>query len=476
MVSETEVGLGKSWFVLWQSAMTTVDSRDAIGILLLYAELVRKDAINHMRVSRVLVAAALVLAISSTAAADPMTSMKLLAPNVGWAESDGDLFWTTDGGAHWDVITARIFDRGFNSATHRFTPPVLDRKFNSVADTFFLDTHRGWVLFCCGASPNPELPYADHQPLFTLAATTDAGTTWSLARVTIPKGADGADMSGDGWRGGLIAFADSRHGWMKLIARQTPQTTWGPFLTTSDGGRTWRSAPVPPSEDLPFTLVTPTEGWQISEPSLDTSEHNDQDVYVTRDGAKSWHEVSLPTPKEILGLPDVLHLPANPAYYLPTFEDSRHGFLPVIYTAQEYGGKSVMVLLETADGGRSWKAARTITKLELPGYGDVNLTGDPQLFAVADSTLLVVSGSNQYTRFTLSKDGPDGRSDVDISKYIAPRDERFASESELSFVTPKQGWMRNRTGLWSTSDGGATWATITPHRPTLLETLSHPPS
>src|SRR5579862_1417936 len=206
-----------------------------------------------MRMSRVLLAAALTLAISTNASADPVKSMKLLAPNVGWAESDSDLFWTTDGGAHWKVITAPIFDRGFNSITHRFTPPILDRKFNSISDTFFLDTHRGWVLFCCGPSPNPDLPHADDQPQFTLAATTDAGTTWSLARVAIPKGADGADMSAAGWHGGVIAFANSLHGWMKLTARETPNSSWGPFLTTSDGGRTWRSAPDPPGDDLPFT-------------------------------------------------------------------------------------------------------------------------------------------------------------------------------------------------------------------------------
>ncbi|WP_425157861.1 hypothetical protein [Candidatus Binatus sp.] len=410
--------------------------------------------------SRVLLAAALILAISTNASADQVTSMKLLAPNVGWAESDGDLFWTTDGGAHWKAITAPIFDRGLNSVTLRFTPPVLDRKFNSISDTFFLDTHRGWVLLCCGPPPDPEFPYAEHQPLFTLAATADAGTTWSTAPVNIPKGAEGADMSAASTHWGLVAFADYLHGWLKLNARETPQSSWGPFLITSDGGRTWRSAPDPPGDDLPFTLVTPAEGWQIGAPSQDNNEHNDQNVYVTRDGAKSWHEVSLPTPKEILGLPDVLHLPANPAYYLPTFEDSRHGFLPVIYTAQEYGGKSAMVLFETADGGRSWKAARTVTNLELPG--NVNLTGDPQLFAVADSTLLVVSGSNHYTHLTLSKDGPDGRIDADISNYMKPRDEGFALESQLSFATPKEGWMRNYAGLWSTTDGGTTWKNINP--------------
>jgi photosystem II stability/assembly factor-like uncharacterized protein len=407
-----------------------------------------------MQLNRGLLIVALTLSMSSNAWPASVNSMKLLAPNVGWAETEWlgehnelrqtDLFWTTDGGANW----------------RRITPPIHDRRFDFIADTFFLDTHRGWALLCCGPPPDPDLPYDEHQPLFTLATTTDAGTTWSTARVNIAIGADRADMSAASWHGGIIAFADSLHGWMKLVARSTPNSSWGPFLSTSDGGRTWRAAPDPPGDDLPFSLVTPTEGWQISGPSDEHKELSDQDVHVTRDGAKSWHQVSVRTPKEIRQLLDVIHLPPTPAYYLPTFQDSKHGFLPVIYTAQEFRGKSAVVLFETADGGRSWKPARTIPNLEIPC--SVNLPGDPQLFAVADSTLIVVSSSNHYTHFTLTRDGPDGRTDADISNYVMPRDEWFAPESQLSFATRKQGWMRNYAGLWSTSDGGATWKSINP--------------
>jgi photosystem II stability/assembly factor-like uncharacterized protein len=369
----------------------------------------------------------------------------MLAQNVGWARTSGmygrkNLLWTDDGGAHWKDITPNPFPSsgiGIPPAGFHTVPETME-------DVFFLDKHTGWVLFCCGQE-NADLPRYD------LAMTTDSGASWSIARVTIPK--DVSLQTGMDVYGGAIAFADSVHGWMNLT-ESAGHSAGGTLLITSDGGRSWHPAEDgPPGGAGPFCLVTAIEGWQLTTPTW-----NDPDttgLSVTRDGARSWHQVSMPIPKEIHG---VAGFPPETKYYdLPTFEDSKHGFIPVTYEEQEPGGKLAIVLFETVDGGRTWKPVRTIK--------DLSEDHDLNIVDVADSTLLVATGSRGERRAalshaTLSKDGPKGRTDVDISNYVAGQQGIYGSQ--LSFVTASEGWMLNDGKLLSTTDGGASWITLTP--------------
>jgi len=82
-----------------------------------------------------------------------VTDMKLIAPNVGWAERGGRLYLTTDNGANWKDIT-----------------PPGDGTFGSV---FFLDGEKGWVTINHLQSPGVEQK-------FEVLSTKDAGATWSL--------------------------------------------------------------------------------------------------------------------------------------------------------------------------------------------------------------------------------------------------------------------------------------------------------
>ena len=375
--------------------------------------------------------------------------MKLIAPNVGWATtantafgatSPEKLFWTADGGAHWRDITPNPF---VNSEAQKIGKATLPygAELESINDVFFLDTHRGWVLFCCSyprttKSPNGELPY------FDLAMTTDAGATWSIAGLTTPEGTSLPPL--DSGLSAKVEFADSLHGWINLIGCAT-HSCEGTLLTTSDGGRTWR-APSDYVSANPFNLVGPNEAWQLSLPGFFDDEG---ELNVTREGAKSWQKVSVPYPKEKLSAAGASELPPTVFFHdLPTFEDSKHGFLPVTYLAEKAEGNSAIVLFETLNGGQTWKPIRAITNLYIPG---VNAT---YVVAIADSTLIAATVSKDDQHATLSTDGPAGRTDTDISSYTrrAPG---------LSFATPKQGWMLGN-GLASTTDGGVTWTALTP--------------
>jgi photosystem II stability/assembly factor-like uncharacterized protein len=378
--------------------------------------------------------------------------MKMITPEVGWAVTGGKLWWTADQGAHWSNITPKPFaNAGSISEQEGF-----DGQPETFASIFFLDTQRGWVLLCCGER-DPNKP-RNGFPEFHLAATTDAGRTWSIARVKIPHGIQPRMDS----YSGQIEFADPTHGWMMLTQSsvQAADARGGGqqvvvssvLLTTSDGGTRWRRAPAePPGQGGLFYLVSPDEGWQFTLPWWDENNRYGYGLSVTRDGGRTWHDVSVPFPKELLGTA-IGDPPPTPYYCDLTFDrrNLRHGFLAVIYRPiyrPRSNSRSTLVLLETYDGGRSsWKPIRTIN--DLPNGGN------DVIVDVVDSVLIAAAESHKDQTVTLWRDGPDGKFETDISKY-------FRGVAQLSFVSAKQGWIRT-SKLFATTDGGTAWTELAP--------------
>jgi photosystem II stability/assembly factor-like uncharacterized protein len=197
-----------------------------------------------------------------------VTSMKLLAPDVGWAMSMGRLMWTSNGGTDWKDIT----------------PPGPEGAVTSAI--FFLDASHGWVLFAHG---EPDVPSGLR---FDLATTDNAGATWSVEPLRMPDWLPGSLFGGEA----SLAFADPIHGWLSLYAGLNDMSRgYGSVLATSDGGRSWLSPHVPThrrgdvSVAGPIVMVTPQFGWLVGGGGND-------ELYVTRDGAKTWQAVVLESP------------------------------------------------------------------------------------------------------------------------------------------------------------------------------------
>ena len=120
----------------------------------------------RMRIWSALCVAGLLLGFTSTAsAAGVVASVKLLAPNVGWAMSMRRLLWTRNGGASWKDITPPAP----SDLTTSETPDDV-----GISTVFFLDTNRGWVLLAHG---EPDVPGGLK---FDLASTNNAGDSWSI--------------------------------------------------------------------------------------------------------------------------------------------------------------------------------------------------------------------------------------------------------------------------------------------------------
>jgi len=346
------------------------------------------------------------LSANAQAQAPQVRAMKLIAPDVGWALANQRLFWTADNGANWKDITPA---RRAGSDEH-------------IAYVFALDAHDIWLLYAQHGDPVCK---------FDLAQSVDAGATWSWIPVTLPPELQ-QGLAG----GSTLAFVDDRHGWMILNSTKFGA---GALLVTSDGGRDWRDThDDDPGGQGPVVLITPEEGWMVG------GEHDD-DLHVTRDGAKSWQTISLPAPKEIL--------PAKFATAdVPVFEDSKHGFVAVTYTG---GHQSAAILFATDDGGHSWKQDRVLSNLEETSEGHGVQS------AIVGDIWLIAKVSNRRPIITALRPGARMRATIDPASQVSG----YFGANQMSFVTPTRGWVLVDVGeLFSTSDGGATWTDITPGR------------
>lgn len=340
-----------------------------------------------------------------------MAEIKLLAPGVGWALGGGRLSWTENGGVDWRNIMPRL---------------TGDERIDGI---FFLDRSRGWIAISLYEPDSDQLQ-------LTLASTTDAGAHWSQVASTL-RLTDYGLSQGEALGGGVGAFAftDALHGWMYVEFGQSPNTWWSFLLVTSDAGRTWkRITGAPELSGTKMLLRTPNEVWLYGM-DQDTSTR----LYVTRDGARHWHEVA----------PKPAGLPESGVMGLPTFEGGRHGFLQVNGVSEK---RLTMVLFETADGGRTWKPDRTVANLDdeaINQYRSSIVVGSEWIFAVSADH-----------RPVLTKLGAGRR--IDASSDTAESSPRFKDICGISFINPAQGWVIIGDGeLLSTTDGGATWTDIT---------------
>jgi photosystem II stability/assembly factor-like uncharacterized protein len=369
----------------------------------------------------------------------PVTSMKLLAPNVGWALSMRRVLWTDNGGTSWKDIT----------------PPASTEA--AISSVFFLDPNRGWVLLAQGE------PDVSNGTSFEIAATGDGGSRWSTMPLTVPGGTGFAHA-------GIVTFADSFHGWLGLQAGMNTSTMdVGELLVTDDGGKTWR-ATVNRGKDSfhvgPMLMVTPQFGWAVGAGT-------DSPLEVTRDGGRTWQTVSLESPVETdqmreydrrraafwtsfkrsnsprakeRGAKALSQHQTYAAYDLPVFKDPKHGNISVTYPG-------VVVLFTTNDGGITWKPDRILTGLR------EHSTGSKVASVVADSAWITgTAPGKEMPHLRILEPG------ANVADATMPAPEA-SGILQMSFVSPRDGWiLTSETALQSTNDGGATWTDISPPR------------
>jgi photosystem II stability/assembly factor-like uncharacterized protein len=158
--------------------------------------------------------------------------------------------------------------------------------------------------------------------LKNVSVSTDGGKTWKAI----------AEKAGG--MGCILAFADAKTGWFGSGAE---------FQMTTDGGATWKELALPKdvSKVAAISLRTPTDGYLVDKDGV---------LHITKDGGKTWssHSLGLDNPS-ILGFSSAPFVNETPQAAVRFF-DANHG-LAVLGLS----GKTDLVALRTADGGKTWK-------------------------------------------------------------------------------------------------------------------------
>jgi photosystem II stability/assembly factor-like uncharacterized protein len=352
----------------------------------------------------------------------PIEDFKRLNSTAGWVSTGSQLLLTTDNGTHWKDISPPV-------------PAPSNPNENRFGDVFFLDTLTGWAI--SGGDLQEGGPDSDETET-VLSLTVDGGATWTAA--ILPRLKPLQKVGGVNF-----TFADRLHGWLMIQHQSGPAFSFSSLYSTSDGGRTWQEAKGNPGFYGDIRAFPNGDIWV----SGDYPEH---DVpTVSRDGGNSFQEISLDAPKEIAPADD-------PSYNLPVFEDNLRGYEAVTYSGG-IGKKSAAVLFATADGGKTWKVDRILSNL-----AEIS-AGQKATSAIVGSTW-IAPFAPKGSQPTLMKLRPNDR--------ITAPDHKSSSDFRscgLSFFTPDEGWANCSGDLSSTTDGGASWTSITPrHRNGVLTT------
>ncbi len=145
--------------------------------------------------------------------------------------------------------------------------------------------------------------------------------------------------------GCILAFADARTGWLGFGDK---------FEMTTDGGASWKELALPKgaSKVAAISLRTPTNGYLLDAAGV---------LYATQDGGKTWASQSLG-----LSNPSILGFSSGPfvnetPQAAVRFTDSTHGLVVLGLT-----GKTSLIALRTADGGKTWKEESLSAELGKP--------------------------------------------------------------------------------------------------------------
>jgi photosystem II stability/assembly factor-like uncharacterized protein len=301
-----------------------------------------------------------------------------------------------------------------------------------------------------------------------IVQTTDRGMNWQV----LPSGTDAALYG--------VRFVDENHGW---ISGQD-----GLILATTDGGKTWAKqesnatfeegdGTVKRAYLFNIDATDPEHAWAVGDRSI---------LVSTSDGGKTWRSRKVPVEGDLSGGESLAA--ADPIFYDVKFTDKQTGWI-----VGEFGK-----ILHTTDGGETWKD-QTKTQMEGSQFMDLldlpSLFGlwirDPQHAAAAGLEAHISATENGGEKWSYQKvDGgdvklvdplfagvqfPDGsgwavgaggqvvRTDAASNTWTRANigQEVATWLRGVSFSDPQYGWLVGGYGLiYHTEDGGKSWLPV----------------
>ena len=335
----------------------------------------------------------------------PVKTLHMLDRSKGWALTNQNILFTSDGGQNWKDVTPT----GSSYGTY------------TVGD--FMNDKYAWIIATQQQIGNSV----------TVLRTSDGGQHWLSSKISANE----------------VSVLDSPHflttkeGFIELGTFGGPgagSEAVGIFHTT-DGGQNWTE--VSDTEHpggLPhgglksgISFKDAKNGWATGEDASDTPW-----LYMTHDGGHTWSKQSLPP---LSNGPAIHYVTTPPVFF------GNNAFLPVQVQVQASVNtvSSGFVLYKSVNGGTSWSTDF--------------LTNPATLAKFASSDLYIESVNNAWA----TDQGGNVYGTSDGGEHWSKLASNVDTIKTLSFVDTSYGWAVSDTKLWHTTDGGKHWSQIAYH-------------
>ena len=332
----------------------------------------------------------------------PIKALRMLDHSKGWALTDLNILFTSDGGQHWKDVT----------------PPGST---GSIDRGTFMNDKYAWVV-SLGQTNSVNV-----------LRTSDGGQQWQSSTISV----NGPEVLGP------PDFLTAQEGFLEISAGGPGAgSEQASIFHTTDGGQNWTNISELPNGGLKsgISFKDAQNGWATGEDASQTPW-----LYVTHDGGHTWKQQLLE------GLPGSIGIVSTGVQYTttPPVFFGNNGFLPIqvegqLDTSASSNVNGIMILKST-DAGASW-------------FTDWK-TNPNTLTTFASNDLYIESTQNAWAT---DQDGNVYRTS-DAGENWSKLASKVDTIKALSFVDPSYGWAISDTKLWQTSDGGSHWSQIAYH-------------
>jgi photosystem II stability/assembly factor-like uncharacterized protein len=332
--------------------------------------------------------------------ASPLKALRLLDHSKGWALTDRNILFTTDGGQQWNDVTP-------------------SRSIGSINRGTFMNDKYVWAVS------------AGQTNSVNIWRTSDGGQHWQSSTISV----NGPEVLGP------PDFLTTQEGFLEISAGGPGAgSEQASIFHTTDGGQNWTNISELPHGGLKtgITFKDAQNGWATGEDASAIPW-----LYVTHDGGHTWNQ------QQLADLPGSTGTASTSVHYTTTppvfFGDN--GFLPIQVQGQLDTNAASQVngimILNSTDGGASWS---TDWK-----------TNPNTLTTFASNDLYIESTQNAWAT---DQDGNVYRTS-DAGENWSKLASHIDTLKALSFVDASYGWAISDTKLWQTTDGGSHWNQIT---------------
>jgi photosystem II stability/assembly factor-like uncharacterized protein len=253
--------------------------------------------------------------------------------------------------------------------------------------------------------------------------TTDGGRTWRSAPVSATNCSAGSRLD--------LSFSDTKHGWILTVFENGNQAR---LERTRDGGKTWSELDTDAPLMGAIAFANARDGWLAKSDFASPLQ-----LYATRDGGQSWRRRVLAAPR---GWRGARLFPDAPKFF------GNRGVLPVDLVR---GKRAAVAFYVTGNGGRTWRL-RAIRPVGFPVLASELFVKYVPTSIASPSVWWIASGRKRSSIAVTSNAGGSWR--VSTPRMLP------AAGPEISGIDARRAWfttaVRN-VALYATNDGGRTW-------------------